>query len=161
MTQSTAAPSGRGSRSGAPLPFGTLVAFLIAISAVILIALASQRALEMRSNSAAQVTQTLTVLERLESLLSGLKDAESGQRGFLLTGDEAYLDIYTAEKAALPDKIERLRELSHGDAEQRQRIDVLQRLSDEKIAEMEQTIEARRAGEVAGSWAIVDRKSVV
>lgn len=155
MTQSTAAPSGRGSRSGAPLPFGTLLAFLIAISAVILIALASQRALEMRSTSAAQVTQTLTVLERLESLLSGLKDAESGQRGFLLTGDEVYLDVYTAEKAALPDAIERLREVSLGDPEQQQRIDMLQRLSDEKIAEMEQTIATRRAGEVGASLAIV------
>ena len=155
MTQSTAAPSGSGFRSGAPLPFGTLVAFLIAISAVILIALASQRALEMRSSSAAQVTQTLTVLERLESLLSGLKDAESGQRGFLLTGDEAYLDIYTAEKATLPDAIERLREVSHDDPEQQQRIDLLQRLSDEKIAEMEQTIAIRRAGEIGASLAIV------
>src|ERR1700733_5133283 len=35
------------------------------------------------------------VILQLEQLLSALKDAETGQRGFLLTGDPAYLEPYT------------------------------------------------------------------
>ena len=40
------------------------------------------------------VTHTYMVLERLAALLSVLKDAETGQRGFVITGDEAYLEPY-------------------------------------------------------------------
>ena len=33
--------------------------------------------------------------QQLEALLSSVKDAETGQRGFLLTGEERYLEPYT------------------------------------------------------------------
>src|SRR5262249_11176547 len=39
---------------------------------------------------------------QLEMLLSTLKDAESGQRGYLVTGDESYLQPYHAARARLP-----------------------------------------------------------
>jgi CheY-like chemotaxis protein len=40
------------------------------------------------------VSHAHEVLAKLEAALSSLKDAETGQRGYLLTGDPAYLDPY-------------------------------------------------------------------
>ena len=39
---------------------------------------------------------TYVVISSADDLLSALKDAETGQRGYLLTGDEAFLEPYLA-----------------------------------------------------------------
>jgi PAS domain S-box-containing protein len=44
-----------------------------------------------------------------EGLLSALKDAETGQRGFLLTGDDAILGAHAAGHAAAPERLEEMR----------------------------------------------------
>src|SRR5947209_20224148 len=44
------------------------------------------------------VAHTYEVLASLEELLSLMKDAETGQRGYLLTGDLSYLQPYTDAK---------------------------------------------------------------
>ena len=49
------------------------------------------------------------VLVAAEHLLSVLKDLETGERGYALTGDDAYLDPYTAASAALPGSLADLR----------------------------------------------------
>src|SRR3990172_10964625 len=69
-----------------------------------------------------RVEQTLVNIERLNALLSLLKDAETGQRGYLLTGAERYLEPYQDALAAL---WERQRELRVGLADrprQRERL---------------------------------------
>jgi len=101
------------------------------------------------------VTQTLEVRHRLEELLSSVKDAETGQRGFLLTGEERYLDPYTNAKAALPGELKGLRSLTGDNPRQQQRIDTLEQLTVEKTAELGQTIALRRAGNVEGALALV------
>ncbi len=45
-------------------------------------------------NSARMVNRTAEMAKKVEQVLSILKDAETGQRGFLLTGDERFLDPY-------------------------------------------------------------------
>lgn len=97
-----------------------------------------------------RVEETLVHIERLNALLSLLKDAETGQRGYLLTGDERYLEPYQDALAAL---WERQRELRVGLADrpqQRERLDALQPLIAAKLAELHRTIELRRSeGEAA------------
>src|SRR6201987_5651125 len=46
------------------------------------------------------VTHTHEVLEKLEGVLSLAKDVETGQRGYLLTGEDKFLEPY--EKALEP-----------------------------------------------------------
>ena len=105
MTQSSAAPdAGRRSRSGL-LPPSTLAGLVIAILTVALIAFFTYRTLQTREAAVERVTQTLEVRHQLEALLSSVKDAETGQRGFLLTGEERYLEPYTNAKAALPGEL--------------------------------------------------------
>ncbi|MBI2527220.1 MAG: CHASE3 domain-containing protein [Candidatus Rokubacteria bacterium] len=97
-----------------------------------------------------RVEGTLVNVERLNAFLSLLKDAETGQRGYLLTGDERYLEPYQDALAAL---WERQRELRVGLAArpgQRERLDALQPLISAKLAELHRTIELRRhEGEAA------------
>ena len=155
MTQPSAAPdAGRRSRSG-PLPPSTLAGLVIAIVAVALIAFFTYRSLQSRETAAERVTHTLEVMQQLEALLSSVKDAETGQRGFLLTGDERYLEPYTNATAALPGELKTLRSLTGDNPQQQQRLDTLEQLTAEKMAELGETIALRRAGNVEAALAIV------
>ncbi len=142
-------------RSGLPLPPKTLIGFLLAAIAVAIIALLSYQSLQTTTATAASLTQTVEVLGRLESLLSTLKDAETGQRGYLLTGEESYLAPYTDAKDALPDEIKAMRGLFADRPEQRRRLDGLESLANLKMAELESTVAARRAGKIETAMAIV------
>ena len=133
-------------RSSLPLPLKTLIGFLLAVVAVAIIALLSYQSLQMTTVTAANLTQSIEVLGRLQGLLSTLKDAETGQRGFLLTGEESYLTPYTDAKDALPDELKAMRALFANRSEQRRRLDGLESLANLKMAELESTIAARRAG---------------
>ncbi len=87
--------------SGPPLPPQVLVGFAVAVIAVILMAAVSYRAQD-RSNAAADaVTQGVELIVQVQNLLSSTKDAETGQRGYLLTDDDAYLEPYTSGTAAI------------------------------------------------------------
>src|SRR5665647_500482 len=55
---------------------------------------------------------TYTVIIRAENLLSELKDAETGQRGYSLTGDEAFLEPYLAVRDSISGHLEELRQLT-------------------------------------------------
>jgi CHASE3 domain sensor protein len=87
-------------RTSTPLPLATIIGLAVAVLAVLFIALFSYRSLTNRAESAARVTESLEILEQLEGVLSTLKDAETGQRGFLLTGNENYLDPFHVTRVA-------------------------------------------------------------
>src|SRR5437667_131258 len=55
-------------------------------------------------------------------LLTTLLNAETGQRGFLLTGNEGYLEPYVRAKAELDMRLKRLRDLAGPDSAQSERI---------------------------------------
>jgi len=102
---------GKGAFSGPPLPLGPLIGFSVAILAVVLIALFTWEASVSRGEAANAVSHTMKVREQLQVLVSTLKDAETSQRGFLLTGTESYLSPYNQARAALPGEIAKLRAL--------------------------------------------------
>jgi CheY-like chemotaxis protein/CHASE3 domain sensor protein len=144
-----------GPRSGAPLPPGPLLGFIIAVAAVAFIALLTYRSLQARSIAAQRVTHSLEVVEQLQSILSLVKDGEASQRGFLLTGDETYLEPYVNAKAQLPEQLKKARELVSDDPEQAQRLAGLEQAAKEKVADQDQTIAVRRKGDVVGAIALV------
>jgi signal transduction histidine kinase/CheY-like chemotaxis protein/CHASE3 domain sensor protein len=142
-------------RSNLPLPPKTLIGFMLAVAAVAIIALLSYQSLQTTTTTAANLTQTIEVLGHLDGLLSTLKDAETGQRGFLLTGEESYLAPYTDAKDALPDEFRSMRALLVNRPEQRRRLDALESLANLKMTELESTIVQRRAGKPDAALAIV------
>ena len=139
-----------------PLPTRAIAGVIIAVLAIVLMALFTYRALQSREVAAKRVTQTLQILEGLQSLHSSLKDAETGQRGFLLSNEERYLEPYVAARAAVPSEFTTLRKLMFDSgAEQLQRLETLERISTTKLEELDQTIQLSRAGEEAMAIAIV------
>ena len=90
------------------------------------------------------VTHTHEVIEDLEHALSVLKDAETGQRGFVLTGEERYLEPYnTADKQYHRD-IDALTSLTADNPAQQTGLQQVHKLADAKMAELQETIELRR-----------------
>src|ERR1700729_4206525 len=140
---------------GLPLPLKTLIGFVLAVLAVAIIALLSYQSLRTTTTTASNLTQTIELLGRLEGLLSTLKDAETGQRGFLLTGEESYLAPYTDAKDALPNEFKATRALLVDRPEQRRRLDALESLANLKMAELDSTVVARRAGKSDTALGIV------
>ncbi len=91
-----------------------------------------------------------------ERLLSDLKDAETGQRGFLLTGDERYLEPYAAALPRLRDGLASLRGAVRSDGPIAGPAAALERFVPEKLAELARTIEMRRSGDLQAALQTVE-----
>ncbi len=156
MTATPPVPdSPRTLKSILPLPPGPLTGFAVAVVAIAIIALSTYRSLDSRENAAEGVRHTLEVIQQLEGLMSALKDAETGQRGFLLTGDEKYLEPYANATAALPGNVNALRRLMANDTLQLQRLETLQGLIANKMQELAESIAIRRSGDAAEAIGMV------
>ncbi|MET0499712.1 MAG: response regulator [Steroidobacteraceae bacterium] len=145
----------RGGRSRLLLPTGPLAGFGIKIVAVLVIAALSFVSLQSAGRTAARVTHTFEVLDQLRDLLSTIKDAETAQRGFLLTGAETYLEPYTGATFALPRVFGDVATLVSDSPAQSRRLEGIQRSTNDKMRELGQTIELKRAGDDAGALAVV------
>ncbi|HEX8949306.1 MAG TPA: CHASE3 domain-containing protein [Dissulfurispiraceae bacterium] len=91
------------------------------------------------------VHHTHKVLERLESVLSLLKDAETGQRGYIITGDDRYLEPYHAAVREIDRRIGELRELTSDNPAQQQRLNSIEPLVASKLSELNETISLRKS----------------
>src|SRR5215475_9604623 len=85
---------------------GLIIALLIVDAA-----LSYKNTRELNKN-AQLVTHTNEVLIALEEVFSTTKDAETGQRGYIITGETSYLAPYNAAQAELPKKIARAKTLT-------------------------------------------------
>jgi diguanylate cyclase (GGDEF)-like protein/PAS domain S-box-containing protein len=88
--------------------------------------------------------KTFIVLNKSEIFLSGLKDAETGQRGYMLTGSETYLEPYLIARSDVADQLIQLHQLTHDNPAQQKRLNKLASLVDIKLEELSQTIELNR-----------------
>ena len=128
---------GVGTKIGAGFAAGQL-------AAIVVIGTVSYRSTDKLTETANLVEHTHKVLEGLEGVLSDLKDAETGQRGFLLTGDEHYLEPYLAATVAVHQKLADVRDLTKDNPRQQRRLDDLDPLIASKFAELKQTIDLRK-----------------
>jgi len=84
------------------------------------------------------------VIEEVAVILSATRDAESGQRGYLLTGQEVYLGPYQHVKSMLPERLNHLETLTQADPAQHQRVENLKGLINRKREEIAQTVTLRQ-----------------
>ena len=103
-----------------------------------------------------KIVHSHDVIAALDTLLSDAQDAETGQRGFLLTGNDKYLDPYTAALAAIPSQLNTLAQLTSDNPTQQANIVTLKSHVDAKLAELKQTIELRRSQGTDAALAIVN-----
>lgn len=102
------------------------------------------------------VVHTHDVIVSIDLLQSDLQDAETGQRGYLLTGQERYLEPFEKAKAQMRSRLATVESLIAEDAPQQRRIADLKTQIGTKIRELDQTVELKRNGDTAGALAIVN-----
>jgi len=113
---------------------GPVIAVALLVLALVADAVLSLHNIREVATSVQWVSHTNEVLSRLEAVLSTLKDAETGQRGYLLTGEPAYLEPYRDALDRLPRQIADLRQLTLDNPAQTVRVLRLDQLASEQLA---------------------------
>ncbi|MBB5190745.1 methyl-accepting chemotaxis protein [Silvimonas terrae] len=128
--------------------FGRKIAASFVISSVLLIAIGviAFQSIDQLIDASYRVTHTHQVLEKAASLLGAMKDAETGQRGYIITGNESYLEPYQGALLEAPRLLKDLRNLTSDNDQEQKRIDLAEPLVTAKLAELKHTIDLRRAG---------------
>jgi signal transduction histidine kinase/CHASE3 domain sensor protein len=101
------------------------------------------------------VAHTRSVLQTSTSLLTALLDAETGERGYLLTGDTTFLAPYRGASPRIDSLLAQLRPLTQGDPAQRARLDTLALRAHERVDALAGAIEDVRAGKTAVALGVV------
>ncbi len=129
--------------------------FALALITISAIAYLSNRAWldYVDSRNAGQAASQATQVN--QRLLGWIRDAETGQRGYLLTGLSEYLQPYRQAQQHFAADLDRLRQLQAGNARQQERIARLQALIADKMAELRVTVQTYDAQGVAAAMAIV------
>jgi signal transduction histidine kinase/CheY-like chemotaxis protein/CHASE3 domain sensor protein len=148
-------------RSRALLPTKSFFAIVAAVTALLVMVVLSYRSLEAREESALAIQRANAVQYRLQRTLSGVKDAETGQRGYVLTSETRYLEPYEKARASLGAELDELQKSLGGDY--RGEVAELRKNVDAKLAELAETIELERAGTHAKALELVrtDRGKIV
>jgi len=135
----------------------SLVFVALVISAAVLIAagLGAYRAVRVLTDASDQLLRSKDTSLALEQTLSALRDAETGQRGYLLTSRQEYLAPYHAALEQIQERLSRLQSLTARDANAAHNFAELQRLSQAKLNELAETIRLRDAGDQAGAMRVV------
>jgi len=102
-----------------------------------------------------QIVSTQQALVEISATRTLLLDAETAQRGFLLTDSAAYLEPYTRAVSMLPDQLNKLSIYARTDSEERRNVRDLTALVNMKLAELKGTITMRMDKGVADAIAVV------
>lgn len=122
------------------LGFGTALALLLS-SAVL-----SYKSFLEDDSDRAWVAHTHQVMGKLDNVLSDLIDGETGVRAFIISGDDLYLQPYREGLARITEDVRDLRTLTADNHQQQAELDRLEPALRNKLAELAEEIELRKAG---------------
>ena len=119
--------------------------YALALAVLVILGVVSYRTTIGFVAASARTVHSHDVLEKLANLLSDLQDAETGQRGFVITGEDPYLEPYRSGIANVSQTLQALRALTADNPNQQQRLERLQPLVAGKLAELKATIDLRNS----------------
>ena len=99
---------------------------------------------------------TATVINSAVGFFSALKDAETSQRGYILSGDEAYLEPYLAQRGGIEKRLQELKKNTLLPAS-RVHLDAVMPMLDDLLADIAQSIDLRRDNDMNGALTLVRR----
>src|SRR5438132_573610 len=120
------------------------VGFGFALACLGVIGIVSYLSVVRLNENAARVEHTHEVLSSLELLLAAATDSETAERGYVITGDESYLEPYREAGAVIDGQTRRLRELTADNRAQQQRLDPVAALGTERLAILPAGVGLRR-----------------
>lgn len=136
--------------------FGTVVALVVAVAFFVISSTMTFLNVKALRDENQRIAYTHTVITSLDGLLSVLQDAETGQRGFLLTGNNAYLEPYNTALAEVSPRLDQIATLTRDNPVQQARLAPLRGRIAAKLAELQETIDLRRSSGREAAAAIVE-----
>lgn len=130
--------------------------FGLAVLILLVIAVVAYRTTDSLIANDALVNHTYQVRADLADLLSELKDAETGHRGYVITGSDSYLEPYQAALGQIKTTFADLKTLTADNPNQQRRLATLSPLIDSKLAITKQTIDLRRTQGFDAAAKVVD-----
>jgi methyl-accepting chemotaxis protein len=131
------------------------VGFAVTLAIFVIVGAVSYQSVTKQTEAADWVAHTREVQNQLTQLVSSLQDAETGQRGYVITGVDGYLTPYTDGTARAEETRRHLAELVSDNPGQLARADALAPLIADKFAELQQTIDVRKTRDFAAAQSIV------
>jgi signal transduction histidine kinase len=128
------------------LPLKVVIPLVLGIIASLAIAVYSELGYRRLESANRRMAVALEMQATLHETLALVADAETGERGYLLTGNEEYLTPYKTAVPQIDGKFSKLREMLgvDGNAAQRDNIGRLNSLVGRKLGELESAIELYR-----------------
>ena len=133
-------------RSLPRLPRGLTLGFTAALGLLLALAWLRSQNFARRREAVDATYRQVDLNGALGDFDSAIRQAESGQRGFLLTGEHVYLEPYEAAQAEVARNLARLRSFTGDDLTLRQSVTRLAGLADDKLAELRATVDLAAAG---------------
>src|SRR5260370_12603692 len=121
--------------------FSVIAAFAVLLIVLIGNGLLTRRQVGAQNQSQARLMDTRQIILELEKSESLLIDAETGQRGFLYTGDPRYLTPYNQARTQIDSHLNELMQLTSAKPQEQSSIVELRALEQVKMIEIQQTID--------------------
>ncbi|MDB5119008.1 MAG: ATP-binding region ATPase domain protein [Sphingobacteriales bacterium] len=124
------------------------IGFFLSLIILIISSVASYITIDNLLSSSDAVNHTHNVILELDEIWSIAKDAETGQRGFLLTNDENFLDRYHGADEKLMQSLATIRNLTSDNPTQQKKCDQLQVILTKRLAILKQVLDIKKAKSV-------------
>ena len=132
-----------------------LSGLLAAVVAAIILTCSIFRVTTTIMETASTVAQTYEVIGSIKKLQLDLVDIESGERGYVITGDKNYLFTYNTAIQKIENRIDAIAALTAGNPEQRARISNIERLVPAKLKTIKIIVDTRTAGAIDAALLLV------
>jgi signal transduction histidine kinase/DNA-binding response OmpR family regulator/CHASE3 domain sensor protein len=123
-----------------------LVGYGVSIFLLLVSSVASYVSIDNLLSSSERVNQTHQVIIELENVLAGLKDAETSQRGFLLTTEDEFMTNYASGGREAQAAVERVRERTLDNPQQTALADSLKILVNRRLYHLEDNVQRKKSG---------------
>ena len=118
--------------------------FVLALSILIAIGWISYQSFTAMTEADRQEDRSDMVIQGLDRLRSAVTDVETGQRGFIITGEERYLEPYNSALSQVDSGLATLKRLTRDNPRQEERLRDIEAAVREKLAELKLTVDLRR-----------------
>lgn len=138
-------------------PAVLLVTYVVALALLVVSALVDYRIARELQESGRTVSRTIEAMEKLRQIGNTFYIAEASQRGYVLTGKDAYLEPYREMHGLIDTRLDETKRLVSDTASQGARVTTLRSLAERRFAQMDRTLEAYRSDGLPGALDVVNR----
>ncbi len=131
------------------------VSIAVVLCLVVINGVVAWHNIEQLRENAKRVTDTYAVLGAVESTVATVTDAETGQRGYLITDDASYLEPYEAAIARSAKELDELEKLTADNARLSDQVRRLRALIEEKYVELAVTVDLRKQGDFLAAQQVI------